>query len=443
MARRELLVFHPLPGAADIEAAVEAAGWRARVEHSVRAAMESARCNRDAIALAVLNDEHPALDELESLLEQSTVDWICAIPQHWRSDPRRMRLVTASFLDFHTLPLDPRRLAITLGHCYGMAMARLEFRPEDRPVGHYGMVGDSPPMRDLYAKLARVTQADAPVLVLGESGTGKELVARAIHQHSDRARGPFVPVNCGGLPGTLVQSELFGHEKGAFTGAYQRKAGSIEAASGGVIFLDEIGDLPLDLQANLLRFLQEKTIVRLGSSQRIPIDVRVIAATHVNLQEAVGNNQFREDLYYRLNVLHLHVPPLRERPDDIQPLALECVRTFNRQRHSAACGFRADAIRVMRQYHWPGNVRELFNRVQRALVMCEHRLIGPADLGLQHVLNHRPSLTLHKARAAIEENVIRLTLQKHANNVSMAARELDVSRVTLYRLIEKFKLRSN
>src|SRR5690606_32760115 len=158
---------------------------------------------------------------------------------------------------------------------------------------------------------------------------------------------------------------------------------------------------------------------------------------------AVAKGRFREDLYYRLNVLHLQVPPLRERPEDIAPLAMECVRTFDRPRRPAVGGFRADALRVMRQYHWPGNVRELFNRVQRALVMCEHRLITPADLGLQHVVDHQAAITLHGARAAIEENVIRRMLQKHANNVSMVARELDVSRVTVYRLIEKFKLRSN
>jgi DNA-binding NtrC family response regulator len=442
MARRELLVFDA-SDSAGIAAAVEAAGWRARVERTVPAALESARRNRDPIGLAILDDEHPRPEDLEALLEAPGVSWICAIPAHWRADSGRMRLVAASFVDFHTLPLEPGRLAITLGHVHGMALARRELRLQDAPPDHYGMVGDSPPMLDLYAKLFRVIQADAPVLVLGESGTGKELVARAIHQHSRRSRGPFVPVNCGGLPGTLVQSELFGHEKGAFTGAYQRKAGSIEAAAGGVIFLDEIGDLPLDLQANLLRFLQERTIVRLGSSQRIPIDVRVIAATHVDLQDAVAKGRFREDLYYRLNVLHLDVPPLRERPGDIEPLAMECMRAFGRQRLTVASGFRGDTLRAMRRYHWPGNVRELFNRVQRALVMCEHRLITPVDLGLQHLNNHRPSLTLHGARAAVEENVIRLTLQKHANNVSMAARELDVSRVTLYRLMEKFKLRSS
>jgi transcriptional regulator with PAS, ATPase and Fis domain len=293
-------------------------------------------------------------------------------------------------------------------------------------------------MLDLYAKLDRVTRVDAPVLITGESGTGKELVARAIHQHSRRARGPFVPVNCGGLPESLVHSELFGHERGSFTGAHQRKIGSIEAASGGTIFLDEIGDLPLELQANLLRFLQEKTIVRVGSTQRIPIDVRVIAATHVDLDKAVQEGRFREDLFYRLNVLHLSVPALRERSGDIELLVQALFEEFADQKNAVVQGFSREAMRAMAAYAWPGNVRELMNRVQHAMIMSEHRLIRPADLGLSSSTMARNVITLSRARAAAESDVIRITLRNNANNVSRAARELGISRVTLYRLMEKF-----
>jgi transcriptional regulator with PAS, ATPase and Fis domain len=300
------------------------------------------------------------------------------------------------------------------------------------------MVGKSRPMLDLYAKLDRVTRVDAPVLITGESGTGKELVARAIHQHSRRAAGPFVPVNCGGLPESLVHSELFGHERGSFTGAHQRKIGSIEAASGGTIFLDEIGDLPLELQANLLRFLQEKVIVRVGSTQRIPIDVRVIAATHVELDRAVREGRFREDLYYRLNVLHLSVPPLRERSGDIELLVAALFDAFADQKNSIVQGFGREAMRAMAAYSWPGNVRELMNRVQHAMIMSEHRLITPADLGLSSSSTPKNVITLSRARAAAESDVIRITLRNNANNVSRAARQLGISRVTLYRLMEKF-----
>jgi DNA-binding NtrC family response regulator len=445
MISRELLVCHPSTSRLDLDVLFfESAGWRSRIFRTVASAAEAARYSPNAVGLVVLDSPTSGPADLEPLVTHGDMKWIAVLSKYWLHSPDCMRFVLENFYDYHTLPLDPQRLMVTLGHAHGMAIMRQYLNHRQERVEYYGMVGKSAPMRDLYAKLERVTKADAPVLVLGESGTGKELVARAIHQHSARAQGPFVPVNCGGLPGNLVQSELFGHEKGSFTGAYQRKIGSIEAAGGGVIFLDEIGDLPLDLQANLLRFLQEKTIVRVGSSQRIPIDVRVIAATHVNLQNAVSQNHFREDLYYRLNVLHLDVPPLRDRPDDIELLALECLRTFNGQKKSAVVrGFAREAIRVMLEYQWPGNVRELFNRVQRAVIMCENRLITPTDLGLPGLVNGKPPITLQSARATIEENVIRLTLQKHDNNVSMAARELAVSRVTLYRLIGKFKLRIN
>ncbi len=235
--------------------------------------------------------------------------------------PACTKLVIENFYDHHTLPLDAERLLVTLGHAHGRAEMKHNLNKSPEWVGRYQMVGKSPPMLALYSMLDRVTKVDAPVLIIGESGTGKELVARAIHENSSRARGPFVPVNCGGLAENLIHSELFGHEKGAFTGAYQRKIGSLETAAGGVIFLDEIGDLPLGLQANLLRFLQEKTVVRLGSTERIHIDVRVVAATHVDLQKAVAEGRFREDLYYRLNVLHLKLPPLRERPGDVELFA--------------------------------------------------------------------------------------------------------------------------
>jgi DNA-binding NtrC family response regulator len=441
MISREVWVCYPSANRPDLEALFDSTGWRPRLFRTVASAAEAAKYSKSSVGLIVLDSPTPDVTDLEPLVTDRDMKWVALLSRDWLLSPDCMRFIVENFYDYHTLPIEPQRLLFTLGHAYGMAVMHQNLDRRRERMEYYGMIGKSAPMLDLFAKLARVTKADAPVLVLGESGTGKELVARAIHQHSSRAKGPFVAVNCGGLPGDLVQSELFGHEKGSFTGAYQRKIGSIEAAAGGVIFLDEIGDLPLDLQANLLRFLQEKTIVRVGSSQRIPVNVRVIAATNVNLQNAVAQNRFREDLYYRLHVLHLVVPPLRERRGDIELLALECIRALNGQRKGVVRGFSREALRVMLEYHWPGNVRELFNRVQCALVMCDNRLITPADLGIPSVANGKPQVTLQRARATIEENVIRLTLQKHDNNVTMAARELAVSRVTLYRLIDKFKLR--
>jgi DNA-binding NtrC family response regulator len=444
ITRRETLVVYPAPSQFNIEQLLDLSLWRPRIADSVEAGVEAVKRHDIAVGLIVLDSAATRPLHLEPLILKTNTTWIAATSSDWLRSPECLQFVLQHFHDYLTFPIDPQRLMFALGHAYGVATLRQRISDQKGPFERYGMVGNSALMQDLYAKIARVTSVDAPVLVLGESGTGKELVARAIHQHSSRKNSLFFPVNCGSSSSTLVQSELFGHEKGAFTGAFQRKIGSLEAASGGVVFLDEIGDLPLDLQANLLRFLQDKTISRLGSPARIRIDVRVIAATHVDLQSAVLEGRFREDLYYRLNVLHVDVPPLRARPDDIEALALECLRRLEGPKANGVRGFTQEAIRVMREYQWPGNVRELFNRVQGALIMCDNRLITPANLGLHQRINgHQPGATLKDARATMDENIVRTALQNHASNISMAARALGVSRVTLYRLMDKFNLRDN
>ena len=306
----------------------------------------------------------------------------------------------------------------------------------------FGICGNSPAMRAFTQRLRKVIDSDAPVLIGGQTGTGKVLVAHAIHRNSRRAAGPISVVNCGAIPATLIQSELFGHEKSAFTGATQRKIGRIEAANGGVLFLDEIGDLPLDMQASLLRVLQERTISRVGSTQTLPVDFRVIAATHVDLAQAVRQGSFREDLFFRLNVLQLVVPALRERGDDVLELAdLFLRRTLAQHPGSRQRGFSARAIDALRAHDWPGNVRELINRVQGAVVMGESRLIGPEDLGLAVATAPlRESLTLDDARASFERNLLASSLRANGNKVSQTARQLGVSRVTLYRLINKLNI---
>lgn len=292
-------------------------------------------------------------------------------------------------------------------------------------------------MQSVLRSIEKFSVSDAPVLITGESGTGKELAARTIHAGSERAPAAFIAVNCGALPANLVQSELFGHEKGAFTGANQRKIGRIEAAQNGCIFLDEIGDLATDLQVNLLRFLQEQTIERLGGITSIHVNARVIAATHRDLRCAVAEGRFREDLYYRLAVLHLHMPPLRERRDDILPLADDYFARYADKRGNVQ-GFSPDAREIMRAYDWPGNVRELINRVRRALVMCEGRYITAKDLGLEMGGEERPLLTLKEARAKAEQEAIEAALQHSGKNISQAARILEISRVTLYQCLTKY-----
>ncbi|MGB8711627.1 MAG: sigma-54 dependent transcriptional regulator [Onishia taeanensis] len=303
------------------------------------------------------------------------------------------------------------------------------------------MLGNTASMQGLFCNIKKVAAVDAPVFINGESGTGKELTARSIHEISLRRNGPFNAVNCGALPTHLIQSELFGHEKGAFTGAVKRKIGRIEATQGGTLFLDEIGDLPLEMQVNLLRFLEDHKIQRIGDTAEISVDVRVLAATHVDLNKAIEEGKFREDLYHRLNVLHISVPPLRERSQDIGLISDHFFDKFSGEASTRARGFSQDSRAVMQQYQWPGNVRELINRVRRATVMCEHRLISPEDLGLERRSHDwREPLTLEKAREMAEHEVINAALVRNKYKVQKAAKELGVSRVTLYRLMEKHHL---
>ncbi len=304
------------------------------------------------------------------------------------------------------------------------------------------MVGASPSMMRVFDSIRRYAAASAPVLITGESGTGKELVARAIHERSPWKNGPFVAINCGAIPTTLIGSELFGYEKGAFTGASTRKIGRIEAAANGTVFLDEIGDLPLETQVHLLRFLQERTIERIGSCKSITINTRVIAATNINLHEAVAEKRFREDLFYRLNVLTLALPPLRERGNDVRLLTRFFLKHFADELGRPELELSPEAEDRVASYSWPGNVRELIACIRRAVVMADHSVIGVDDLGLNP--NQREtagrSQNLPKARADTEASLIRQTLERNRFNIKQSAKELQVSRMTLYRLIQKHNI---
>jgi len=250
-----------------------------------------------------------------------------------------------------------------------------------------GLIGDSTQMQDVFRMIRRVGPSDVPVLITGESGTGKELVARAIHRQSLRKEQAFVAINCGAIPETLLESELFGYEKGAFTGAVQQRKGRIESAQGGTLFLDEIGDIPLALQVKLLRFLQDHQIQRLGGKETIAVDTRVLAATNIDLQKAIGEGRFREDLYYRLCVVTMTVPSLRERGSDITLLARTFLLKFAGEQKKPLKGFSPQAVDVLTSHAWPGNVRELENRVKRAVVMAEGRYVTPENLELQDPLS--------------------------------------------------------
>ena len=414
---------------------LEQGGWSLRVTDPGTDGGIGVRSDGSVVAIADLRcDDRRVIDAVDRRVsENPDVPWITLVsapaPIH---DAVVKRIVQASF-DFLTMPLDMRRIMDALARIGGGA-----------PATGAGIVetirAQSPAMRLVEAHIRKYAPVDLPVLITGETGTGKERAACSLHALSPRCQRPFVAINCGALAPNLVQSELFGHERGAFTGASARRIGHIESAAGGSVFLDEIGDLPLDAQTNLLRFLQEGTIERVGSSQPMRVDVRVLAATHVDLEKAVATGRFRQDLYYRLNVLRLALPPLREREGDIEQLAQHFLDAFREQHRSRARTFSSAARRAMRQFAWPGNVRELLNRVQRAAVVAEDALISVADMDLAGEPAVAPARALGLARITAERDTIIKCLRESRFNISECARRLRISRVTVYRLCKKHRL---
>ncbi len=341
--------------------------------------------------------------------------------------------------DFHQKPVNIDELKIVLKRaCY---LSELEKHISDlqevitKKTQFEGMIAVSKPMMDLFDKAKRVARTAYPVLIQGQSGTGKERLALAIHQLSERAQMPFIIVDCGAIPENLLESELFGHEKGSFTGAHARQIGKLERAQHGTVVLDEIGELPLFLQVKLLRFLQEGTIERVGGKEPIRVDARVIAITNVDLVQAVKNSLFREDLYYRLNVVPLQVPTLKERPDDVPVLAKYFLESYSKEIGPKFKGFSPSAMDSISCYDWPGNVREMQNRIRRGVVMAEGDFIEPRDIDL--VSTSAEVKSLKQIRDDAEAAAISLALARHNYNITRAAHDLDVSRPTLHDLIRK------
>lgn len=434
---RRLLVVDPCDDCHQIVPGLRHIGWE--VDSCELDAVNDRSCDVGLIRLQPFHLERP--EAVKDMISRSGTEWIAVL------SPDTLQLKTVGdfvcewFFDFHTLPFDVSRVQVTLGRAFGMARLRGRSTDPIESAGHE-LLGESRAIRDLRKLLGKLAPTESPVLIRGESGTGKELVARTLHRQSQRHARPFVAINCGAIPEHLIQSELFGHEKGAFTGAHQRKIGRIEAAHGGTLFLDETGDLPLELQANLLRFLQEKHIERVGGSQPIPVDVRVLAATHVDLEAAIINGRFREDLYYRLNVLQVFTAPLRERHGDMAMLANHFARFYSQETGRRPRTFSEQALVAMGNHDWPGNVRELANRVRRGLVLAEGRQIEPCDLGLE--TRQAPSLamgTLEDYKDRAERQALCDVLQRHSNNLSLAAKVLGVSRPTFYRLLHKHQIR--
>lgn len=417
-------------------------GWEAipfNVLSSANHLPALAACHIGIVVLATRDNGW--LRKKQSTVEHlSNLTWIAIVDRALVNDDGLREFIAAYCVDYLTTPLERERVVFALGHAAGMAALASQHRVSRHPPNlSSSLIGNAPVMHALRRDLQKVATVDAPVLITGESGTGKELVARAIHKMSGRHEHPFVEVSCASLPPTLIHAELFGFERGAFTGANRQKAGHFESAHRGTILLDEIGDLHLDLQALLLRFLQEQTVRRVGGRDEIRVDVRVLAATNVDLERAVKDGRFREDLYYRLNVLRIRTPPLREHREDVEALAFAFLERFVGDKRAKLTGFTKSALTAMQTHDWPGNVRELLNRIRRAIVMCEGHLITSSDLNFEGE-DESVDLNLEAARAAAERRTIVAALQRSGWSANKSAQIIGVSRATFYRLVEKHGL---
>jgi two-component system, NtrC family, response regulator len=351
-----------------------------------------------------------------------------------------LEAVAAGAYDFLCKPVDPDELKLLLKRCIYLADLEREYRKAkegQRAAVFEDMLGTSPQMQGVFSFIRKVATTTAPVLLLGESGTGKEMAALAIHRRGPRKDGPFIPINCNAIPENLLESELFGHEKGSFTGATMQRVGLVETAKGGTLFLDEIGELPPSIQVKMLRYLQEQRFQRVGGRQELASDARIIAATNVDLKAGINQGSFREDLYFRLAVLVISLPPLRERGDDAVLLAQEFLQKYAAQNGKANIAFVPEALRAINRHPWPGNVRELQNRIKRAVIMADSRRITEKDLELSTGIGFSSSTTLKEARENVEREMVQRALKRNLGRISSAAAELGISRPTLYELMEK------
>ena len=357
-------------------------------------------------------------------------------------DKNALAAVRLGAFDYYGKPVRLDEIKVMIGRAFHIhrLQQRVQQVEQITGSGFHGMVGSSKVMKDIVRFIERVAVSDISVLICGESGTGKEVVAHAIHMQSPRNTNPFVVVNCGAIPENLLESELFGHEKGAFTGAHAQKRGKFELAHTGTLFLDEIGELAPPLQVKLLRFLQDRKIERVGGTSPIEVDVRIIAATNRDLKRDMENHVFREDLYYRLKVVPLDMPPLRERKEDIVPLAQHFLKKFCKEHRKPSMTLSTEAEGALLMHPWPGNVRELENLISRSVVLSSRAVLKPSDLGF--ALDQIPTdVNLKFAKKAIEMDFVKKALSRNHGVVSRAARELGISRVNLYELIEKYSLR--
>jgi len=398
------------------------------------------------INLRGADDSREGIDLIGQIIDKEPDTKVIMVTAHGQRE-NALQCIQRGAYDFFSKPVDIEALKVVISRGLYLRRLEMEHRRLQREIAASAPFGDivgiSPAMRRVFGFIETVAGNDYTVLLSGESGTGKELVARAIHRRSPRQEHTFEAINCGAIPENLLESELFGFEKGSFTDASQRRIGRLEQADGGTIFLDEIGEMPLKLQVKLLRFIEDRTVQRIGSNETKELNLRIVAASNRDLKEEVEAGNFREDLFYRLSVLHIDLPPLRERGEDIVFLANHFLGRFSEENNRKGLRFSTRAVQEMEQAPWSGNVRELENRVKRAIIMAQETTIEPEDLGFgrPEAVPAVEPITLQQVRERAESEHLRRALAAHKWNISRVSREMEVSRTTLYELIEKYGLR--
>ncbi|EXJ13713.1 sigma-54 dependent transcriptional regulator [Imhoffiella purpurea] len=462
---RKLLVVSQHRLSDEVVEALEARHWAISYAADLEDAQSADKQHRFLVGLALFSEKPDPREESELRKLVSSfpdIKWIAALAEEEINRQDVKRFIAEMLYDFHVFPLEAERMATVLGHAFGMANIERDLnkrspQPQSKTPNRFGLIGDSDVMLALYRMLQRAAESDVSVLISGPTGTGKELAARAIHDHSSRSKGPYVAINCAAIPPSLLQSELFGHEKGSFTSANNRKSGYIQSAAGGTLFLDEIGDMPLESQATLLRFLEDKIVTPIGSTRGTHVDVRVIASTNVDLEQAIQERNFRSDLYYRLAFLTIQTPSLYRRDSDIELLANHFLEQVAAEAGMRNLKFSPEALAALRHYRWPGNVRELRSVVFQAALSCDDTLIQPEHLKIsagpipvaepthhEPLERHPPAApppyvmgTLKSAREQSEKTNLEFALERNASNITRTAQDLGVSRMTLYRLMAK------
>lgn len=391
-----------------------------------------------------------ALEEIKQIAPNQVVLFVTA----FGSISLAVDAVKKGAYDFIEKPFDNDKLLLTVGRAVEHSRMKGEISNLKKSLGEKksAVIGDNTGLKQVMTQVRRVAETNATVLIHGESGTGKELIARAVHDNSLRSQGPFVAINCGAIPLTLMESELFGHERGAFTDAKEAKAGTFERADGGTLFLDEVGELPLDAQVKLLRVLEERRITRIGGKKAIPVDVRIVAATNRNLDDEVKNGHFRLDLLYRLNVFTLILPPLRERKEDIPLLTNFFIRKYNRTLSLDVQSVSPEAISLLTSYDWPGNVRDLENAIQSSMILCIGGVIRPEhlpdrikgyELAEAQTVSGSSGNSIREINAQMEKELIIEALKKHNFNRTLTAEALNISRKTLFNKMKRYGLSSD